>query len=151
MNERTAALAELISYYRAQGVPDDQQMLIAMLREAQEIDGGALTDATLAHIAQAYSLKEAVLRALIRRVPSLRAAEAPHRLEICRTCKQSAALAAEIERAYNVQPGGVSVQGGFSLHTVNCMKNCRFGPSIRWDGELHGQADLALVRKLVGR
>ena len=60
MHERTAALAELISYYRAQGVPEDQQMLIAMLREAQEIDGGALTDATLAHIAQAYSLKEAV-------------------------------------------------------------------------------------------
>ena len=34
-------LSKLINYFLEQGAPQDQQMLIALLREAQEMDGGA--------------------------------------------------------------------------------------------------------------
>ena len=43
---------DIIAYYRDQGAPQDQQMLIAMVREVQEACGGTLTAQALAHIAQ---------------------------------------------------------------------------------------------------
>ncbi len=30
------------------------------------------------------------------------------------------------------------------------MKNCRNGPFIRWDGQMYGNADEALILKLLG-
>ena len=62
-------IREMIEYYRGQGAPQDQQMLIALLREAQEKQGGALSQDMLEAIAAAYQMKTTLLQALIRRVP----------------------------------------------------------------------------------
>ena len=142
-------MEEIIAYYREQGAPQDQQMLIALLREAQQAQGGVLTMDTLEQIAGAYNIRAAVLHALIRRVPGLRLETAPHRLEICGTCRAGAALRDFVERTYNVKSGAIS-SAGFSYHVTPCMKNCKNGPSIRWDGVLHSRADAALIKKLIG-
>jgi len=146
MDERE--MREMIAYYGGQGAPQDQQMLIALLREAQEADGGALSNALLSEIAQAFGVKDTMLHALIRRVPGLCSEKARHRLEICGTCKAGAQLRDYIERTYAVRSGGISERGGFSYRVVPCMKNCRNGPSIKWDGKLHGHASEALIREL---
>jgi len=142
------SLMELIAYYTDQGAPADQQMLIALLREAQEADGGALTDETLSCIAQTYHMKQSMLHALIRRIPSLRTADAPHRLEMCQTCPKGAELRAWVEREFDIRSG--QSRAGFSYHVVPCMKNCRFGPSVRWDGELVPDMTLEKLKKLLG-
>lgn len=144
-------IREMIEYYRQQGAPQDQQMLIALLREAQEADGGVLSQDVVEAIAQAYGIRPAMLQALIRRVPSLRCENAPHRLEVCGTCRAGAKLQGFIERAYGVKSGSVCETAGFAYRVTPCMKNCKNGPSIRWDGVLHGNADEALIRKLVGK
>ena len=141
---------EIIEHYRQQGAPGDQQMVIAMLREMQEEEGGVLSRQSLAQIAKAYAMKESLLSALIRRVPGLRSEEAAHRLEICGRCAESHELAEYIEKRYGVKPGGVSQSGGFSCHVTGCMKNCLCGPSVRWDGELYSEATAALIDRLVG-
>ena len=141
---------EIIEHYRQQGAPGDQQMVIAMLREMQEEEGGVLSRQSLAQIAKAYAMKESLLSALIRRVPGLRSEEAAHRLEICGTCRAGAALRAYVEETYRVRSGGVSEAGGFAYRVTPCMKNCKNGPSIRWDGQLHSRADEKLIRELVG-
>jgi len=148
MDERE--MQEMIEYYRGQGVPQDQQMLIALLREAQEADGGMLSQGVLCAIAQAYGIKETMLQALIRRVPDLRSESVPHRLEVCGTCKAGAKLRDYIERTYAVKGGGCSKEAGFSYRIVPCMKNCKNGPSVKWDGKLYGHADEELIRMLVG-
>ena len=140
-------LMEMIAYYTDQGAPEDQQMLIALLREAQEADGGALSAGTLNCISEVYQLKPSMLLAIIRRVPALRTADAPHRLEICQSCKKGAALRAMVERECGVKSGGVCA--GFSYHIVPCMKNCAHGPSVRWDGELVRDVDEAKLRELI--
>ena len=145
------AIREIIEYYRAQGAPQDQQMLIALLREVQQEAGGTLAQAALSEIADQLGMKTTMLHALIRRVPSLRMDNAAHRLEICGTCRQGAKLRDEIERTYGVKSGAVCEAAGFSYHVTPCMKNCRNGPSIKWDGMLHSHADMELVRKLVGQ
>ena len=96
-------LKELIDYYRSQGAPQDQQMLIALLREVQEQNGGALSAAALRTIADELAIKESMLAALIRRVPSLRMDTAPHLLEMCQTCPKGRELRAWVESTWNVQ------------------------------------------------
>ena len=141
-------IRELIQYYREQGAPQDQQMVIALLREAQEVSGGVLSADSLGQIAAAYGMKETMLIAFIRRVPGLRYEDAPHRLEICGTCRAGAMLRDFVERTYGVKSGGVSA-AGFAYRVVPCMKNCKNGPSIRWDGMLHSRADEKLIRSLI--
>lgn len=147
MNEQQ--MRELIEYYRDQGAPGDQQMVFALLREAQESDGGVLSHGTLDAIARAYGLKQTALLALIRRVSGLRCEAAPHTLEICGTCRAGAILRDFIERSYRVKSGGVS-EAGFTYRVTPCMKNCKNGPSIKWDGQLYAKADMTLIQKLVG-
>ena len=142
-------IREMIEYYRGQGAQQDQQMLIALLREAQEAEGGALSLGMLEQIAQAYGMKVTLLQAIIRRVPSLRYENARHRLEICGTCRAGAKLRDEIERTYSVKSGTCSEAAGFSYWVTPCMKNCKNGPSIRWDGVLYGQASAAMVQTLI--
>ena len=142
-------IREMIEYYRGQGAPQDQQMLIALLREAQEADDGLLLQNTMEAIAKAYGLKSTMLQALVRLVPDLRMESAAHRLEVCGTCRAGAKLREDIERIYGVRSGGCSEKGGFVYRVTPCMKNCRNGPSIRWDGRLHSHADMKLIRALI--
>lgn len=149
MNQPDREIRNLIDYYRTQGAPQDQQMLLALLREVQAADGGTLTQCSLTQIAEAYSLKDSMLKALIRRMPSLHLKDVPHRLEVCGTCEKNRALMEYIEKNFGVRNGSSCAQNGFSYHITGCMKNCRQGPSIRWDGVLHSRADAALLEQLI--
>ena len=141
-------IRELIEYYRDQGAPADQQMIIALLREAQEMDGGVIMGSTLEAIAQGYAMKPTLLQALIRRVSGLRCESAAHCLQICGTCRAGAKLRDYVEKTYGVKSGAVSA-AGFVYRVTPCMKNCKNGPSIRWDGVLHSHADGKLIDRLV--
>lgn len=142
-------LHDTIAYYRAQGAPGDQQMLIALLREAQENAGGVLSRSALAQVAQAVGWKESTLCALIRRVPSIRLDDAPNRLEICGTCKKGAALRAYVEDKWGVRSGESCPSGGFTYRVTGCMKNCAKGPSVKWNGRLLAQATIEQVEALI--
>jgi len=134
-------LEEAVSYYRGQGAPGDQSALIAFLREVQKENGG-IPGYMLTRAAEGFGIKEAVLRALIRRIPSLRVSDV-HCLEICAgpNCGKHAALAACAEK--------LQKEKGFDLRYVPCMRLCGKGPNIRWDGKLFHKADEPLLRKLV--
>ena len=66
------SLEDYIEQYRSQGAPEDQQMLIALMRDAQQLDGGALRQETLDRIASELSVPGSILNAIIRRIPMLR-------------------------------------------------------------------------------
>ena len=152
MNEEWS-LQETIEYYKRQDAPQNQQALVALLREVQEHSGGVIPAAALAEIADGLNMKETFLTAIIKRYPSLKTEEAPHRLELCggercqkRNCR---ALHRFVEATYGVQSGGVSKQGGFAFKFTGSMKNCPKGPSLKWDGKLYSGADIQLIQKLV--
>ncbi len=142
---------ELIDYYRSQGAPQDQQMLIALLREIQETSGGVLTASALRTVSEALCVKESMLNAIIRRIPSLRMDTAPHLLEMCQTCPKGRELRAWVESTWNVQPGGACETAGFRYRVIPCMKNCKSGPSLKWDGQLYSHATKELIEQLVER
>ena len=142
-------IESLVAYYRDQGAPQDQQMLIALLRDVQQEAGGVLTDDMLASLAECLPVKKTLLEAIVRRIPSLRMADVPHLLEMCQTCPKGRELRAWVESRYQVKSGGACVQAGFSYRTVPCMKNCKNGPSIKWDGTLYSHATKELISQLI--
>ncbi len=131
-------LNEAIAYYKSQGAPQDQLALIQLLKEIQR--ESTISPAVLQLLAEAYGIQESYLRAVIRRIPSLRLADS-HLLEICAgaNCKKSAALAACAEK---LQRKDVTVK------RTACMRLCGKGPNIRWDGKVYHHADEALLRQL---
>ena len=135
-------LNDALRYYKSMGAPADQQALIGLLREIQAENGGALTRSDLGIVAEFYQIKDAILLALIRRIPSLRLSDT-HILEFCAgpNCGKCAALAACAEK--------LQKEHGFTLKYTGCMRMCGKGPNIRWDGKLYHGATEALLRELV--
>lgn len=138
-------LDEAIQYYGKQGAPGDQTALTALLREVQDAYGGTIPEGLLPTIAEAYNIKPSFLQAVIRRIPSLKLAAQKPVLELCAgpNCPKRANLAGFVEKTYGKNPPK------FELRYVGCMRQCGKGPNLRWNGQVHNQADEALIRKLV--
>ena len=135
-------LEEALAYYKRMGAPGDQNAVIGLLREVQQNAGGSIPPEALPEIAQELGAKEALLTALIRRIPSLRLGSG-NCLELCSgpNCGKHTALAAFAEKACR--------EKGATLKFVPCMRLCGKGPNLRWNGQLHHRADEALIRKLL--
>ena len=138
------SMEEALSYYQKQGAPNDQSALIALLTEIQDAHGGAIPAYLVSQAAEGLKTKEALLLALIRRIPRLRLKDT-HCLELCAgpNCSKRAALADFVEKTYGKQPAG------FTVKLVPCMRMCGKGPNLRWDGKVYNQADEKLLRSLV--
>lgn len=135
-------LEEALDYYRRQGAPGDQNALIALIKEIQK-ENGCIPAGTPAKIAAAYEIKEALVLALIRRIPRARLSGG-HCMELCAgpNCGKAAHLA---DYAEKIAPNGVTVK------RVACMRLCGKGPNLRWDGTLYHKADKALIQRLMGQ
>lgn len=133
-------MEELIAYYKYMGAPGDQSALVSLLKEIQEERGG-IPPYVLTQIAEGMDVKESFLRAIIRRIPSLRLADT-HILEMCAgsNCGKHTALASFAEKhlCKNMQ-----------IKYVPCMRMCGKGPNIKYDGKLYHGADESLLRSLL--
>ena len=135
-------LQEALAHYASIGAPGNQQALISLLREVQSENGGALSRADLGQIAAYYKIKDAILLALIRRIPSLRLNDT-HILELCAgpNCGKHTALAACAEK--------LQKEAGFTLKYVGCMRMCGKGPNVRWDGKVYNRVTEDVLKELV--
>ena len=135
-------LQEALIHYQNMGAPTDQQALISLLREVQSENGSSISRADLGRIAEHFKIKEAILLALIRRIPSLRLSDV-HILELCAgpNCGKHTALAACAEK--------LQKEYGFTVKYTPCMRMCGKGPNIRWDGKLYNRATEDFLKELV--
>ena len=135
-------LPEALAYYKRQGAPSDQSALIALLTEVQQ-EHGDIPKALLPEIAAYYGTREALLLALIRRIPRLRLSDV-HTLELCGgpNCGKHTALAACAEKLCAAHPGEIV------LKFTPCMRMCAKGPNLKWDGKLYHKADETLLKQL---
>ena len=137
---------EILTYYKRQGAPGDQNAVINLLREIQQENGGSIPKFALARVAEIYGIKEGFLLAFVKRLPSLRLADT-HCLELCGgpNCSKRAALAAFVEKTWGAKPEK------FTVKYIPCMRLCAKGPNIRWDSRVYNGADEALLRELIGQ
>lgn len=137
-------MEEALAYYKTLGAPADQNVLISLLREIQKESGGSIPVYAIGEAAAFYGVRDSLLLALVRRVPSLRLGDA-HVLEMCAgpNCGKATALAACAEELCKRTGGKVQ------LRFRGCMRLCGKGPNLRFDGNLHHGATEALLRKLL--
>ena len=135
-------LKEALDYYKGQGAPGDQNVLIGLLREIQDQYGG-IPAGLLPEVASFYGIRESLLMALIRRIPSLRLTDT-HTLELCGgpNCGKHRAL---WDLAEKLCKGRTDI----TLKQVPCMRLCGKGPNLRWDGTLYHKADEMLLQTLI--
>ena len=131
-------LKEAMEYYASQGAPGEQGALVALLREVQRERGGIPAEVP-GEIARTYGVKEGLILALIKRIPSLNLKES-RCLELCAgpNCR-GGALGAYVEKRYP----------GVTVKYVPCMRLCGKGPNLRWKGQLYHGADRGLIDKLM--
>jgi NADH:ubiquinone oxidoreductase subunit E len=136
-------LEEAMHYYKKQGAPRDQSALVSLLREIQQENNGSIPVYVLSTIADSYEVKESLLLAVIKRIPSLRLSDT-HCMELCAgpNCGKHITLA---QYAEALQKNTKS----FTLKFVPCMRMCGKGPNVKWDGTVYHQADDVLLQKLV--
>lgn len=150
MNEE---LIEIIDYYAGKTRRCDQNELVSVLREAQELCGGILKEQALEVICSELSLKRTYIDTVMKFIPDLKTEKIKHRLEVCsgKNChsKDRMNLSAYIEKTYEVKSGAVSDQGEFYYKLCGCLKNCRKGPCIKWDGEVFTEMTPEKVSRLV--
>ena len=134
-------LEEALAYYKKMGAPADQNALIGLLGEVQA-EFGSIPSRILPEIAESLGTRQAVLLALIRRIPRLRLADG-HTLDLCAgpNCPKRADLASVAETLCKGKP--------VRLRFVPCMRQCGKGPNIRFDGKLYNGADEALLKSLL--
>lgn len=136
-------LEEAVAYYQKQGAPGDQTVLVSLLREIQQENGGSIPLWMVRKTAEFYQIRESFLLALIKRIPALRL-ENTHTLELCcgNNCGKKDLLSF-VEKTYGKSPKS------FTLKQTGCMRMCGKGPNCKWDGVLYHRADEALIRRLV--
>ena len=137
-------LEEALSYYQKQGAPSDQRALIALLREIQLKSDSGISAGQVSAVAESYGIRESLLLALIKQIPSLRLSDT-HSLELCAgpNCGKAAALAACAEKLCKDSGGKIH------LKFVPCMRMCGKGPNVRWDGKLYHGMTAELLTQLV--
>ena len=137
-------MEEALDYYKRQGAPGDQTMLVNLLKEVQEESGGSLSRSALSAVGAAYGVKDSFLLAVVKRIPSLRL-DNTHCLELCGgpNCTRRAKLMDFVKKTYGPEPKE------FRLKYGPCMRLCGKGPNLKWDGVLYSGADEKLIRTLV--
>ena len=136
-------LKEALDYYKRQGAPSDQSALVALLKEVQQEHGGSIPKGLLPEISAYYAVKEALLLAIIKRIPRLRLSDV-HTLEVCAgpNCGKAATLATSAEKLAAAHPSKVI------LKFTPCMRMCGKGPNIKWDGVMHHHSTEELLKQL---
>ena len=133
-------LEEALEYYKKQGAPTDQTACINLLKEIQR-EQGSIPHWMITRAAQAWNIKESLLLALVRRIPSLRLSDT-HTLEICAgpNCGKRTEIADFAEK---------NCGKNITLRFCGCMRQCGKGPNIRWDGKIYNGATPELIKLLL--
>lgn len=133
---------EAVSYYQKQGAPADQTALVQLLREIQQAHGGSIPVWIPERICQRYGIRESLLLAIIKRIPSLRLGNT-HTLELCAgpNCGKHTNLAELAEQ--------LSAGGNVTVKFTPCMRMCGKGPNLKFDGKLYHGATEDLLRRLL--
>ena len=133
-------MREAMEYYGKMGAPREQSALVSLLKEVQSEGKGSIEAYQVAQICEFYGIKEGLILALVKRIPSLRLGNG-HLLEVCAgpNCGKARALAEFAD----------TLGGNITVKYVPCMRMCGKGPNVRWDGTLYHKADEALLRSFL--
>ena len=133
-------MKEALEYYGKMGAPREQSALVSLLKEVQKAGNRGIEAYQVAQICEFYGIKEGLILALVKRIPSLRLGNG-HLLEVCAgpNCGKARALAEFAD----------TLGGNITVKYVPCMRMCGKGPNVRWDGKVFNGMTVEKLREMV--
>lgn len=149
MNEE---IEEIFTYYDGQKDKGSQEMVVALLRELQEVNG-CLTPEFKKRVMKVTGVSENFLQCLIRMYPSLKEVAVCHEIIACtgERCgkKEGGLILEKLRKELKPNKNGISADGQFELRTRNCLKHCKTAPNILIDGKLYSGEKLRDIKALL--
>lgn len=138
----------------AAGHGDRPDALIEMLHDVQD-RFGCVSDAAVRVLAHAINRSRAEVHGVrsfytdFTATPKGRCVVKLCRAESCQAAGGEA-VAAEIERALDLNTGETSANGAVTLEAVYCLGDCALSPAAMVNGELIGRADALAILARIG-
>ena len=134
-------LDEIFEYYKGLDNPQEQENLVALLREIQEVMGCIPVDIQN-RIATELNVKVTTIATIIKLYPSLKSANYKHRIVLCsggRCGEKGREIYEVLKKELQLDKEGLSKDKTVYVMTQNCLKHCKLGPNMYIDGELYSQ------------
>ena len=150
MNEEEQ-LQEIFNYYEQQPDRSSQEMVVALLRELQEVQG-YISPRLKEQVLEITGVKETFLQCLFRLYPSIHEFQNIHEIVVCsgeRCGKKGGEILSYLREELKVDEHGVSADRRFKLRTRNCLKQCRTSPNLMIDGKLYLSVKIENIKKIL--
>ena len=155
--ERERKSEEILAYYGGMDNRGEQELIVALLRELQDVYG-CITAGVIERAAAVTGVKPSFIRALVRMYPTLKEAAFLHDIVVCmgKACADQGGrdILSFLQKVLKVRRNGISRDGKVRVRTQSCLKpvsythlmksliSCRFSPARR-DWMPHwGMADI---------
>nr|WP_157766910.1 NAD(P)H-dependent oxidoreductase subunit E [uncultured Blautia sp.] len=137
--DREENINEILAYYSSRKDKKEQEMIVAMLRELQEICGG-ISPALQERAASAAGVKKSVVQYLVRMYTGLKETPYEHTVTVCtgKRCrdKGGAAVLQAVRNELGIKKEGISADGNVYLNVRGCLRNCGKSPNLLIDGKM---------------
>lgn len=147
-------MEEIFSYYGEQKDRHTQEMVVALLRELQEVQGH-ITPALKKRVLETTGVAEGFLKTILRLHPSIKQSANLHEILACtgERCgnKGGMEILRRLRKELGISKDGMSEDGMFRLRTQNCLKKCKTSPNLMIDGVVYSGKELENLKKLLQR
>ena len=137
--DREENINEILAYYSSRKDKKEQEMIVAMLRELQEICGG-ISPALQERAASTAGVKRSVVQYLVRMYSGLKETPYEHTVTVCtgKRCrdKGGAAVLQAVRNELGIKKEGISADGNVYLNVRGCLRNCGKSPNLLIDGKM---------------
>lgn len=152
LDSQKEQLDEIFTYYSGQKDRHTQEMVVALLREIQEVQG--CVDAKAREkVLEITGVGEGFLKTILRLHPSIKEAANLHEIVACtgERCgkKNGIEILGNLRKELGIVKDGISSDGQFYLKTQNCLKQCKTSPNLMIDGVLYSGEQLKNLKKLL--
>jgi NADH:ubiquinone oxidoreductase subunit E len=153
MTDPKAAAVTVVLREQPPSVDRPPNILRTLLAVEQEV--GYVPMEAVASIATTLGVTEADVVGVLSYYPDLhRRPRARHVLRLCTgeacVANGSLRLLTELNQQLDMEPGGTSADGQFTLERVYCLGNCGVGPTVMVDDQMYGRVTSTELPQILG-
>ena len=142
--ERERKSEEILAYYGGMDNRGEQELIVALLRELQDVYG-CITAGVIERAAAVTGVKPSFIRALVRMYPTLKEAAFLHDIVVCmgKACADQGGrdILSFLQIVLKLRRNGISRDGKVRVRTQSCLKHCGTAPNLLIDGKLYTGVD----------
>lgn len=122
------------------------------IKSCQE-EFGCVSQDHQSQIAEAFELKENIIKAIIKFMPSIKESKVKYEIVCCTgpRCANNGSMEVikTVQKMLGIRFDQTTSDGNICLRSQNCFRQCKFGPNIMINGKLYHNIDKIKVEKII--